>query len=323
MNCLLHSSIVASFAAALLAPGFGAAQVARVEVHPLPSTTLTDQELLTGQRAGKPALIGAELRIPRMGTDRLPAVVLLHGSGGGAGFVDDWASLLNSMSVATFLVDSFTGRGVVSVINDQSQLPRLVQMEDAYRALELLAKHPRIDPGRIALMGFSKGGQVVLCASLKRFQRMAPAGVSFAAYIAFYPGCSTSYIGDDDVVAKPIRIFHGTADDWLPVAPCRAYVERLRKAGKDIQLTEYAGAHHVFDWQLIKVPQKLAQAQTARGCRLQEAPDGRIVNADTRQPFTWADPCVQRGATIAYHPEAAAEARKAVKEFVAAVLKPQ
>ena len=304
--------------------GTAHAQLARIEVHSFESTTLTDQQILTGRKDGKPVVLAGELRIPRPGTDRLPAVIFLHGSGGISGFVDDWSQQLNPMGVATFILDSFTGRGLVSTVNDQDQLGRLAMTIDAYRALELLAKHPRIDPARIAVMGFSRGGQAALYSSLKRLYRMhGPAGgVEFAAYITLYANCGTTYVNDVDIADKPVRMFHGSADDYVPVAPCRSYVERLRANGKDVRLTEYAGAHHVFDWAMLKTPVKLALAQTTRRCQLGEGPDGNIINSQTGQSFTTGgDPCVEKGVTIAYHPDAHSEALKAVKEFVGAALK--
>lgn len=307
---------------AILVPRFGYAEVARVELHPFKSTTLSDQEFLTGQKEGKPVVLAGELRIPKTGTDRLPAVVLIHGSGGVSGYVDDWVHWLNTMGIATFVFDSFTARGIVNTINDQEQLGRLAMIVDAYRALELLAKHPRIDPERIVVMGFSRGGQAALYASLKRFQSVhGPTGAAFAGYIVFYPDCTYAYIDDVNVAEKPIRIFHGAADDYNPVAPCRSYVERLRKAGKDVQLAEYVGAQHVFDSMALKTPMKLTQAQTTRQCKLEEIAGGRIINSQTKQVFSYSDPCVERGATIAYDPQAYTEAQKAVKEFVTAVFK--
>src|SRR5262245_30088172 len=85
---------------AMLGPAVGHAQVARLELHTFQSQTPTDQEFLTGKKDSKSATITAELRIPRPGNDRLPAVILLHGSGGVSGFVDDWARELNSLGVA-------------------------------------------------------------------------------------------------------------------------------------------------------------------------------------------------------------------------------
>ena len=309
----------------VLAPKFVNAEVARIELHTFQSTTLTDGEFLTGKKEGKPVILAGELRIPELGTDRLPAVVLVHGSGGVSGYVDDWAQWFNAMGVATFVFDSFTARGIVTTNIDQDQLGRLAMIVDAYRALELIAKHPRIDPDRIALMGFSRGGTTSSHWSLKRFQRMhGPAGLAFAAYIPFYPQCGVRFIDDEDVADKPIRIFHGAADDYVQVAPSRLYVERLRKAGKDVQLTEYAGAQHVFDWAMLKTPLKLAQGQTARNCQLEEAADGRIINSKTKQPFGWNSvPCVERGVTIGYNAEAHSEAQKAVRELVVIVLMPK
>ena len=124
---------------------------------------------------------------------------------------------------------------------------------------------------------------------------------------------------------KPIRIFHGAADNYVPADKCRAYVERLKKVGNDITLIEYTGAHHVFDNPALKNPVKLAQGQTTRGCPfLEEVPGGRIVNSQTKQTFTYAsDPCVERGVTIAYDAQAHAEVVKAIKEFLIVTLQPK
>ena len=136
----------------------------------------------------------------------------------------------------------------------------------------------------------------------------------------FYAPCFTTYIGDEDVSDKPIRLFHGTADDYVPVAPCRAYVERLRKAGKDVMLTEYPDAHHAFDNPLLKVG-PAPQSQTTRRCRMTEEPAGTIINAVTKQPFTMEDPCVERGPNLGYNAAATAAATQAVKEFLQVTLK--
>lgn len=308
----------------IFVPTFAQAQIARLELHVLQTQSPTDQEFLTGKKDAKPATISGELRIPRPGTDRVPAVVLLHASGGATGQVDNWAREFNALGVATFIVDSFTGRGIVSTVNDQDQLGRTVMILDAYRALELLAKHPRIDTGRIMVMGFSRGGGAAHYSALKRFWAMhgPGGGLGFAGYIALYPTCNFSFVGGLDVVERPIRIFHGAADDYIPVAECRSYVERLKEAGNDISITEFPGAHHVFDNPALKNPLKLPQGQTTRRCPpLEESPDGRIVNSQTKQPFTYAsDPCVERGVTVAYHDQAHAEALKAIREFVASTL---
>jgi dienelactone hydrolase len=320
-STLGYVALVITFIAACFGPAH--AQTERIEVH---STTLTDTQVLTGSKEGKAVTLAGELRIPRTGTDRLPAVILLHGSGGISGREDGWSRQFNTIGVATFILNSFTGRGLVSTVADQDQLGRLAMTIDAYRALERLAKHPRIDPARIAVMGFSRGGQAALYSSLKRLYRMhGPAsGLEFAAYITLYANCGTTYVDDHDVADRPIRMFHGTADDYVPVAPCRAYVERLRAKGKDVLLTEYADARHVFDNPALQTPVRVAHAQTTRGCRLEEGPDGRIINSQTKQPFSNAgDPCVEKGVTIAYNADAHAQALIAVKEFVVTTLKPQ
>jgi dienelactone hydrolase len=289
----------------------------RTEVYPVQTVTLSTADFLLGKKDGKPAMIAGELRIPKPGTDRLPAVVLVHGSGG-VGFNSGmWVGELNKAGFATFIIDSFTGRGITNTITDQSQLSSYTMINDAFVALAVLAKHPRIDPDKIAIMGFSKGAIPSLYASMNRFQSAyATEGASFAAYIGFYTPCNITMIDDEKVSAKPIRLYHGIADDWVPVGPCRDYFARLKKAGANIDLVEYPGAYHAFDNQTIPSTMQLPQAQTWRKCRFEEKPLGVIINSDTGQPASMNDACIERGVTIAYNAEATDAARKDVVEFL-------
>jgi dienelactone hydrolase len=289
----------------------------RMEVLPVETVTLRTQQFLTGDPAGRPAVIAGQLRIPKPGTDRLPAVILVHGSGGLNASSERWADDLNSIGLAVFVLDSFAGRGIVSTINDQSQLDSLAMMVDAYRALALLARHPRIDPARIAVMGFSKGAVAAVYSSNERFRKMyAPANVAFAAHIGLYTPCNVSYRDDDRVTGKPIRLFHGIADDYVPIAPCRTYVDRLKKAGADVALAEYPDAYHSYDNFMITAPVKFPQGQTTRNCLVQEGDHGEVLNARTKQPFSLEDPCVELGPQVAYNAAAHQATVLAVKEFL-------
>ena len=320
MRYLLALSICA--AAFLISSAVPAAAqgVGRIEVHPLESTTLTQPQFLTGQKAGKPAHIAGELRLPRGAAVRFPVVILLHGSGGISPATDRWAQELNGIGVAAFILDSFTGRGITSTVNDQTQLDSIAMTVDAFRALAMLAEHPRIEPKKIAIMGFSKGAVAAVYSSVTRFKQMhGPADVGFAAHIGFYTPCNVAYRGDDKVTGAPIRLFHGIADDYVSIEPCRTYVSRLKAAGADVSLTEYPDAYHAFDNfsyppGLVHVP----QGQTTRNCLIEERDNGLAYNAKTGRPYDLNDPCVEKGPHVAYN-EAAHEASvAAVKSFLTA-----
>jgi dienelactone hydrolase len=295
---------------------------ARTELHLVQSVTLSDEQFLKGEDGGKPVVVSGELRIAQ-GSGRLPTVVMVHGSGGMGPNIEFWTREFNEMGISTFTLDGFTGRGLTAVNTDQALLGRLNMILDAYHILDILAKHPRVDPSRVALMGFSRGGQAALYASLKRLHRTwNKSGIEFAAYIPFYPDCMTTYQSDTEVADRPIRIFHGTPDDYNPVAPCKAYVERLRSAGRDVQLTEYPNASHGFDNPLGSLtPSVVRNAQTVRRCRIREEATGQLINAATGQPFTYKDPCVETDPHVGYDPAATQAARGSVKDLLKTVFK--
>ena len=289
---------------------------ARTELHSIETLTLSDTQFLRGDANGKATRTSGQLRLA-WGSGRLPVVVLQHGSAGMAPNVEMWARELNKIGVSTFALDGFTGRGLTEVNTNQGLLGRLNFIVDIYRALDVLAKHPSIDPARIALMGFSRGGQATLYASLKRFHGLwNKSGVEFVAYVPFYPDCMTTFLSDTDVVRRPIRIFGGTQDDYNPIAACKAYVKRLRAAGADVELTEFPKASHAFDNPLGAQPAVMQpQFQSARNCKIQEEADGLLINTDTKQPFTYTDTCVIHGVHIGHDPVATWAAKQAVKEL--------
>jgi dienelactone hydrolase len=286
------------------------------ETLSVPSLTLTDEQFLRGDTAnGVPVTLTGELRFPNW-DERLPAVVLLHGSDGAkSGLAFQWGAFLNKMGIATLRLDSFGGRGVDRVAMDQSQLSLFAQIYDTYRAVDVLAAHPRIDPSRIAVMGFSRGGFAALYTSMRRFQDLhGPTGARIAAHLPFYPLCGIQFVGELEIADAPIREFHGAADDWTPAAPCRDYIARLRATGKDVHMTEYSGALHSFDERGIAPGYVIHSAQTSRKCRRREE-DGKIINIETGRPFTYNDACVELGPTVGYDKGATEAAQAAVREF--------
>src|SRR5262245_37359620 len=73
------------------------AEAVKTELYAIPTATFTDEQFLTGAKNGKADVIVGELRLPRGGTERLPAVLVLHGSGGFTAQEEHWARLVNGL----------------------------------------------------------------------------------------------------------------------------------------------------------------------------------------------------------------------------------
>jgi dienelactone hydrolase len=293
----------------------------RIEVIPIQTLTISDQQFLNGDASGRPTTIAGVLRFAQ-GSGRLPLVILIHGSGGFEVNADIWDRQFESLGISTFALDSFSGRGIASTVTDQSQLGRLNMILDLYRSLPALAAHPWLDPNRIAVMGFSRGGQAALYATLKRFQKMwNSSGIDPAAYIALYPQCNTTYISDTDVTDLPIRIFHGISDDYVKIGPCRAYSERLKQAGKDVQMIEYPDTWHAFDYPSLPSEPVVVENGQTTNCALVEETPGTIINTATNKPFTYADDCLGRNPHVAYSAKAMHATEEAIRSLLKRVFK--
>ena len=128
-----------------------------------------------------------------------------------------------------------------------------------------------------------------------------------------YANCTTRLRDDIKVSARPIRLFHGTGDDWAPVEQCRSLVSDLKKAGADVMLTEYPGATHGCDNPALKVRVNLPKALSRCKCSLVEGEGGLIMNSRTGKPYTPKDPCIEFGVSLQYDEAATASTRESLK----------
>jgi len=86
---------------------------ARIEYIPFETLTLSNAQFLTGDENGKRVTIAGELRMP-LARPPVPLVILVHGSNGVGANNDVWERYLNQMGIATFALDGFSARGIVT-----------------------------------------------------------------------------------------------------------------------------------------------------------------------------------------------------------------
>jgi dienelactone hydrolase len=192
------------------------------------------------------------LGFPEQARDRVPAVVVVHTVGG---YRDDnegqYAAELRQAGFATLTYDSFAARGTTGIALARTG-PGLWPsgVADAYAALRLLAADPRIDASRIAIAGFSYGGEVAHLAALEGLRAALDAGsVRFAAHVAYYPaGVFGAIATPGAYTGSPILMLLGESDDNLPISKVEAYLDYAKTAGvaAPIQTVIYSGAYHAW-----------------------------------------------------------------------------
>src|SRR3954452_16775818 len=195
-----------------------------------------------------------------------PAVVLMHGCSGllnpeGRIFplYRAWMRALFAKGYDVLTVDSAASRGFGQTCIAG---PNRITMwrdrpSDAYAALAYLQAQPAVAADRIALMGWSQGGGVVLL-SINDKSIGRPAGLShdFKAAVAFYPGvCNdrrqskpfTEVEPQGWTTQLPLLVLFGAADTWSPLAPCQAFLDAAKARGNPVELKIYPNAGHAFD----------------------------------------------------------------------------
>lgn len=228
--------LAALFVAALLASGVAEAQVTKEEIT-APS-----------RHRGKEIILPAEAYFPDQTSQNLPAMVIWHDSGGLQNEHEyAYARELVKIGVVAVIPDSFTPRGIKNTIIDQSQVNTPELSIDAFRLLRKLQQHPRIDPSRIGIMGFSKGATLAVGVSLNYYgKHFTNPKERYALHVALYPNCSTQYL-DTKMIGGPLYMILGEADTYTPMGPCIEFGGKLRAAGGRVEIFTLPKAKHSWD----------------------------------------------------------------------------
>ena len=193
---------------------------------------------------------------PAGSTAKVPAVLILHGSGGVDGRGAFHATALQEAGIATLEITMFQ-------IGGRPRAGHGATMPHAVAALGWLSGRPDINAERLGVMGFSWGGVMTVLLSSEQVQEQlgkdVPRPIAFAP---FYPVCTNMarflrsakhnfYNAHTRMSASPMLIHIGTHDHYEDgERPCDAFVAMWPAAARERTIVRNVeGATHGFDSQ--------------------------------------------------------------------------
>ena len=250
----------------------------------------------------------------------VPVMVIMHGSGGvSEGGTGQWNDYFLKRGIATFVIDSFTPRGIKSTVADHSLLYAGGSVADALKALPVVAAIPGVDAARIGIIGFSRGGSAAVQSGFEQVRTKvlgADSTLRYALHIGFYTGCVR--IGSFD--KTPLMVFEGDKDDYQAIEGCYSYEKQMKSLGADLTLVVYPGATHGFDRDRKR--SYVANAQTWGSCveRFENLDDMSYhikgVRVAYKEYQEYSKSCRTTGVTVEPNHTATEDSKKRVDQFV-------
>lgn len=254
----------------LILPATTVAASAQDQDPPAPIATEPQEAPIELPHVDFPSLDGHTTLIAHLfrppGDQPRPAVVMLHGCSGllrkngrFRPIYRVWARTFLDKGYVVLVVDSATSRGFGETCS-RSEARRTMwrdRPKDAYAALQYLQAQPFVKADRVALVGWSQGGGVVLLTvSDRSIGRPVQLASDFAAAVAFYPGaCAekwqtqpfTAVAPQSWATHIPLLVLFGEDDTWTQLKPCEEFLATAKARGSAIELKTYAHAVHAFD----------------------------------------------------------------------------
>jgi dienelactone hydrolase len=170
-----------------------------------------------------------------------PGVLVVHEWWGLNDYARMRAEQLAEMGYVAFALDMY-GKGVNTT--DAGEAAKLsgqfkgkpLLAERARAGLEVLMKHEKVDPDRVAAIGFCFGGTTVL--------ELAYTGADLAGVVSFHGNPTVPK--DPAKISARVLVLHGADDFFVSDESIKAFQDAMRKGKVDWQMIYYGGAVHAF-----------------------------------------------------------------------------
>lgn len=183
-------------------------------------------------------VIRMDAYVPESSGHKMPAVIGLHGSGGGYPVVAVPARLLAAHGFAVYIPHYFQRTGT-EWVSDRGTILRHAPawMKTVWDAVSFVSRQSNTDPNRIGLLGFSLGAYLSLGVSV--IDDRVKAVVDF---FGGFPKEMKLFIRR----LCPVLILHGDADETVPVSEAIYLKDLLEKKQVPYELKIYPGEGHGF-----------------------------------------------------------------------------
>lgn len=190
--------------------------------------------------------LGGRLSFPYAPPEKMPAVVIAHGSGGVDSRGPLYARRLNEAGIATLEIDMWTARRMSGGLDRPAHVRET--LPDASAARAYLASRDDIDPDRIGLMGFSWGGVMAMLSAADTADDMT----GYTALAALYPVCwgynRVPGYELEKLMVNDLLVIAGTQDDYDGRNDCDNLLASLSPGDrKKAELLTLKDATHAFD----------------------------------------------------------------------------
>ncbi len=224
MNHIIHVLLIAIL---------GMAAVSSAEIKSEEVTYQSDGLTMKGYIAYNDAIKG-----------KRPGVLVVHEWWGQTENVRNRARMLAELGYTGMAIDMYGNGKTTTHPAEAGKFTEEVMknMDDAKKrfvaAMDVLKKHPTVDPNRIGAIGYCFGGSVVL--------EMARQGVDLNGVVSFHGGLDLKTPAKSGDIKAKILVCHGGDDKFVSAEVLEKFKKEMKDAGADMQVIVYPGAKHGF-----------------------------------------------------------------------------